>query len=138
MKTVADDVISITLRSFNEDKGSLIPIESGIDCLIDIERIFYVHQVPEGEVRGKHAHKETVQVLICLKGKCEVTCDDGKERRTFVLEDPSRALYLPNGIWGEQKYVSDDTLLMVLCNTKYNYDDYIFDYDKFLKFRGIE
>tara|TARA_R100000908_G_C3697221_1_gene109156 strand:+ start:194 stop:610 length:417 start_codon:yes stop_codon:yes gene_type:complete len=137
MKTVSEDVISINLRSFNEDKGSLIPIESGIDCLIDIERLFYVYKVPKGGVRGKHAHIETVQVLICLKGVCEVTCDDGKDRRTFTLDDPSKALYLPKGIWGEQKYITEDTLLMVMCNTKYSYDDYIFDYDKFLKFRGL-
>ena len=137
MKTVADDVMTINLRSFTEDKGCLIPIESGIDCLIDIERIFYVYKVPENEVRGKHAHKETSQVLICLKGKCEVLCDDGKEKRTFILEDPSKALYMPKGIWGQQTYVVEDTLLMVLCDSRYDYSDYIFDYDKFLNFREL-
>jgi len=96
-----------------------------------------VYKVPKGEIRGKHAHIETVQVLICLKGVCEVTCDDGKVRRTFTLDDPSKALYLPKGIWGEQKYITDDTLLMVMCNTKYSYEDYIFNYDEFLKFRGL-
>lgn len=128
-----EDVLEISLRSFNDPKGVLIPIESKVDCLIDIKRVFYVHGAPVGEVRGKHSHKKTVQVLICVSGKCEVICDDGEERKTYILDEPNKALYIPEGVWAEQKYINEGTVLMVLCNTKYDINDYVFDYDKFLK-----
>ena len=131
MKTTLDDILIINLRSFEDNKGSLIPIESELDCLIDIKRIFYVYNVPSGETRGKHSHKKTIQVLICIKGSCEVKCDDGVNSKTFVLSDPSQALYVPEGIWAEETYETSDTLLMVLCNTRYEKEDYIFDYEEF-------
>jgi len=137
MNTSLDDILIITLRSFEDNKGSLVPIESELDCLIDIKRIFYVYNVPVNETRGKHSHKKTVQVLICIKGSCEVRCDDGKNNRSFVLSDPSKALYIPEGIWAEETYLTDDTLLMVLCNTKYQKEDYIFDYDEFKESKRI-
>lgn len=129
--TTLDDVLIINLRSFEDTKGSLVPIESELDCLIDIKRLFYVYNVPSKETRGKHSHKETVQVLICIKGSCEVKCDDGKDNRTFILDDPSKALYVPEGIWAEETYEDPNTLLMALCNTKYKKEDYIFDYQEF-------
>ena len=131
MTTTLDDILLINLRSFEDDKGSLIPIESKLDCLIDIERIFYVYNVPSNEVRGKHSHKKTVQVLICIKGSCEIKCDDGDKSKTFILDNPSKALYVPQGIWAEETYSNPETMLMVLCNTKYQKEDYVFDYQEF-------
>ena len=135
MTTTLDDVLIITLRSFQDTTGNLIPIESELDCLIDIKRIFYVYNVPPNETRGKHSHHTTEQVLICIKGSCEVKCDDGIKNKTFILDNPAHALYVPEGIWAEETYAGPDTLLMVLCNTHYNKQDYIFDYDEFKKLK---
>lgn len=132
MKTL-EDVLEIGLRTFNDPKGILVPIETKVDCLIDIKRIFYIYSVPKGETRGKHSHIKTVQVLICTSGKCEVICDDGKNKKKYILDTPNKALYIPEGIWAEEKYIEKETVLMILCNTKYDIDDYIFDYNKFLK-----
>ena len=130
MKTL-DDILSIELKTFKDNKGHLIPIES--DGLMDIKRIFYVLNTPENITRGKHAHKKTKQLLICLNGKCEVICDDGKNKKTYLLEKPDKGLLIPETIWAEEKYLTNETILMVICNTKYSEDDYIFDYNKFIK-----
>lgn len=136
MKARLEDILKISLRTFEEEKGCLVPIESKVDSLIPIKRVFYVYGVPKGEVRGKHAHYKTNQVLICLHGQCDVRCFDGKEWGVYTLSEPNQALFVPNGIWAEETYVTENATLMVLCDTSYSQSDYIFDLDKFTKLRN--
>ena len=74
-------------------------------------------------------------MLICISGKCKITCKDGKDKIEFILDEPSKAVYVPNGIWGEEEYLTNDTVLLVFCNTKFSKSDYIRDFDEFMKWR---
>jgi|TARA_B100000073_G_scaffold229565_1_gene191577 dTDP-4-dehydrorhamnose 3,5-epimerase-like enzyme len=127
-----DDVKLFNLRNFIEPDGNLVPIESKHDIPFDIKRIFYVHGVKNQDDRGKHSHHKTKQVLICLNGEVKVVCDDGKNKKSYTLSKPTQALYIPEMIWDEQTYKSEDSVLLVLANTHYDINDYIEDYDEFI------
>jgi dTDP-4-dehydrorhamnose 3,5-epimerase-like enzyme len=133
VKPTIEDILQISLRTFEEEKGNLVPIESKVDSLIPIKRVFYVYGVPKGEVRGKHAHYKTNQVLICMAGECHIRCFDGEEWRSFTLNEPNQALFVPAGIWAEETYEQEGTVLMVLCDTAYAKSDYIFSMSKYKK-----
>ena len=124
------------LKTIVDIDGNLVPIESGIDTTFEIKRVFYVYGVKDQNNRGKHSHYTTEQILICLNGKLEVLCDDGNNKKKYLLESPQQALYIPSMIWDEQIYLSDDTVMLALCNTTYNTDDYIENYDEFLKIKN--
>ena len=134
MKTL-NDVKTFTFREFFEEDGNLIPIESGTDIPFDIKRVFYVHCVHDQNDRGKHAHYETKQILICLQGEVDVTVDDGHMKKVITLNKKNQAVLVPEMIWDEQIYKTDDTILLVLCNTRYDVDDYINDYNEFKKLK---
>ncbi len=133
MKATLGDVLFYTVRSFHESNGVLSPIESNIDVPFHIKRVFYVRDVPTKDIRGKHSHYKTEQVLICLHGSCEVVCKDGRDTATYDLHTPDQALYIPAMIWDEQIYNSKDTILMVLASSKYSKPDYITDFDQYVK-----
>ena len=133
-----NDVKLFNLRSFIEPDGNLVPIESRHDIPFDVKRIFYVYGVKDQDDRGKHSHHKTKQVLICLSGEVKVVCDDGKERKNYILSKPNQALYIPEMIWDEQTYMSEDSVLLVLANTHYDVKDYIEDYDEFVKMKEEE
>ena len=130
-KVTLNDVKLIDLKTITAADGSLVPIESNIDIPFEIKRIFYVYGVDGQDDRGKHSHHQTKQVLICLNGLVEVLCDDGENRKIYVLDEPNTALYIPELIWDEQRYLSKDSVLLVLSNTNYDISDYIEDYDEF-------
>ena len=132
---VVNDVQLISLRSFKDD-GYLVPIEENKEIPFKIARVFYVYGVTPGAVRGHHAHYECHQAFICLRGKCEVVCDDGKSLKTFLLESPAHALHVPPGIWATEKYVSSETILLALTDQKYDPKDYIKDHEEFVKWRS--
>ena len=96
-------------------------------------RYFVIYDVPSIEVRGEHAHREQHQFLVCLKGSCSVVLDDGKNRNEVVLDRPDLGLYLPPMVWGIQYKYTPEAVLMVLVSDIYDADDYIRDYDLFIK-----
>ena len=116
MNPTISDVKLITLKTIIACDGNLVPIESNIDLPFDIKRVFYVYGVKNQNDRGKHSHYKTKQLLICLNGKVEVTCDDGINQKTYILSEPNKAVYIPEMIWDEQKYLTDDSVLLVLAN----------------------
>ena len=130
-----DDVKFFNTRTMVEPDGNLVPIESNYDVPFPIRRMFYVYGVKDQNDRGKHAHYKTQQVLICLHGKVEVLVNDGNKEQKYLLESPQQALYIPEMIWDEQIYLTEDTVLLVISNTKYNPSDYIHDFEKFKKLK---
>ena len=136
--TTISDVKLFNLRNFIEPDGNLVPIESNRDIPFDIKRVFYVYGVKNQDDRGKHSHYKTKQVLICLSGKIDVIVDDGTHRKKYRLSKPNQALYIPEMIWDEQVYESEESVLLVLANTKYNINDYIEDYEKFKELKNDE
>lgn len=94
-------------------------------------RYFIVFDVPAGEVRGNHAHRRVSQVLVCVKGSCLVTLDDGRNRDRVVLDNPMSGVYIPPLVWATQREFSSEAVLLVLSSEGYDSDEYIRDYDEF-------
>ena len=130
-----EDVAYVSLRSYHGD-GTLIVIEGQRDVSFPIARVFYIQDVPPGVLRGDHAHINCGQFLICLRGQCDVICDDGARKMTHRLSSPDRALYIPPTIWAGEEFLSPDTILLVFADLPYDQTDYIRDYAEFQRFRG--
>jgi UDP-2-acetamido-3-amino-2,3-dideoxy-glucuronate N-acetyltransferase len=96
-------------------------------------RFFLIYDIPGKEVRGEHAHKELHQFMICIKGSCAVVVDDGNERCELVLNKPSLGLYVPPMIWATQYKFTQDAVLLVLASDVYKAEDYIRNYEEYLK-----
>ena len=137
-KSTLDNVKFFNLKTIVEEDGNLVPIESNIDVPFSIKRVFYVYGVKDQKNRGEHSHRKTEQIIICLNGKLEVLCDDGVNKKKYLLESPQQALYIPSMIWDEQNYLTNDTVMLVLCNNHYNINDYVDRYDDFLKTKNIK
>ena len=99
-----------------------------------IARIFNV-RADKGSTRGRHAHRECRQLLICTNGEVKVTCDNGKETSVYILDEPNLGLLIEPGIWSEQMYTTANTVLTVLCDTPYSEADYLRNYEDFLNYK---
>lgn len=116
-------------------RGSLSFAEINQSLPFVPQRYFLVFDVPSKEVRGEHAHRQCQQFLIAIKGSCAVVVDDGENRSEILLNRPNLGLYIPPMVWATQYKYSSDAVLMVLASDIYKADDYIRDYDQFLKER---
>ena len=126
----------ITLdRHHSQRKGDISVIENGETIPFDVKRIYYLYDVPGGESRGGHAHKELQQLILAASGSFTVTLDDGNVRRTFNLNRPYQGLLVKPGIWRTLDDFSSGSVCLVLASEKYDADDYIRDYNEFVEFR---
>ena len=124
---------TLKLVTNGDETGNLIALEGNkLNVPFDIKRVYYVYDTTPGTVRGHHAHKKLKQLLIATSGSCTIVCDDGKEKKEFVLDWPDRALYIEGLIWREMKNFSKGAVLMVLTDEYYSEDDYIRNYEAFL------
>jgi dTDP-4-dehydrorhamnose 3,5-epimerase-like enzyme len=121
----------IQLPHHFEENGDLVVMENVSNVPFEIKRVFVV-RAPKGAIRGQHAHVKCTQLLTCTAGKIEVQCDDGKDLVKFNLNHPSIALLIPPGIWAQQHYLEENSILTVLCDRVYEVKDYIRDYNKFI------
>ncbi len=119
-------------KVLGDARGSLIAIEENINIPFAIQRVYYIFNTQEGVRRGFHAHKMLRQVLICVSGSCRVLLDDGSEKITIVLDEPSKGLLVEPMIWHEMYDFSPDCVLLVMVNDFYNETDYIRDYHDFM------
>ncbi len=131
-------VVKYMFQPHGDDRGMLVAFEEGIDIPFEIKRVYFMYDTKPGVRRGFHAHKNLKQILVCVKGSCKVLMDDGKEKKIVHLERPYEGLYIENDIWREMYDFSEDAVLMVFASDFYNEEDYIRDYDEFLKFIGYE
>jgi dTDP-4-dehydrorhamnose 3,5-epimerase-like enzyme len=129
-------VVFQTLPRFEDQRGALAVAEIRQHIPFAVERLFLVYDVPGSDVRGEHAHRELHQFLICARGSCSVLVDDGKHRQEYLLDSPTRGLYVPPMIWSVQHRHSPDALLLVLASAPYDAADYIHDYDTFRQLAG--
>jgi len=127
---------SIKLSSFLDHRGKLKVGQWPDQIPFEVRRFFVISEVPEGEPRGIHAHKECHQLLICLKGSLKAMVDNGEERRVVSLSSSGDSLHMPPATWGAQYDYSADAVLLVLASHAYDPDDYIHDYEEFLLFIG--
>ena len=133
---VLDDAKLIPVRGMPADDRLIVPLEAERQVPFPIRRVFTVHAKRAGLVGGKHAHRVCQQLLVCVHGRCEATvCAELSERRSFMLDRPDAGLWIPASIWGEQHYLTDDAVLMVLCDQHYDASDYIRDADEYTRYR---
>ena len=123
------------INSVRDERGALSFAEIGAGLPFEPKRFFLVHDVPAGTKRGGHAHRSCEQYLVAVSGKVEVTLDDGESRSDYLLERQDQALHIPAGIWGDQRYLTSDTCLLVLASEPYGAEEYLTDYSQFLEFR---
>ncbi len=123
----------IAFQSKGDDRGSLVALESQKNIPFEIKRVYYIFDTKLGVVRGLHAHKDLLQVMVCLKGSCRVMLDDGSAKEQVVLDSPNKGLLIDSMMWHEMHDFSADCVLLVLANEHYDESDYIRDYDEFLE-----
>jgi hypothetical protein len=127
----------IELFKANDPRGNLSVIEEMKDIPFKIERTYWIYDVPGGEHRGGHAYKENEEFIVALSGSFDVTLDDGIAKKTFHLNRSYYGLYVPKGLWREMENFSTNSLALVLSSTKFDVNDYIRDYQDFLKFLNV-
>ncbi len=134
-KKTVYDCSGIEFPRIENEKGNITPVHGGIELPFDIARVFYLYDIPAGEARGAHAHRECHQVLIAASGSFEVVLDDGNTRRTVSLNRPYYGLHIPPGIWAAEQGFSSGCVCLVLTSHKYDESDYIRDYGEFLEYK---
>lgn len=126
----------IELPKFLDQRGNLSFVQNNTQIPFEIKRTYWLYDVPGGESRGGHAYRDTEEFVIALSGSFDVTIDDGKEKKTFSLNRSYYGLYIPKGVWREMENFSTNSLALEFASTPYNPDDYVRDYDKFLKLKA--
>lgn len=127
-----DDQRLTTIPLLGDDRGSLCVIEGKRHTDFPIARVYYIFGTQAGVERGFHAHRALQQLAVCVSGSCTMMLDDGKSRRTVLLDRPDLAIAIGPMIWHEMRDFSKDAVLMVLADQLYDEADYIRNYDTFL------
>jgi dTDP-4-dehydrorhamnose 3,5-epimerase-like enzyme len=125
----------ISLPKSEDPRGNLSFIEENNHVPFKIRRSYWIHDVPGGQIRGGHAFMEQQELIVALSGSFDVIVDDGKEVNTYSLNRSYYGLYIPAGFWRQMQNFSTNSLALVLSSTIYDEDDYIRDYNDFLKYR---
>lgn len=126
----------IQLPKISDPRGNLSVIEEFKELPFKIERTYWIYDVPGGEHRGGHAYMENIEFIVAMSGSFDVLLDDGKTKKVFHLNRSYYGLYVPKGLWREMENFSTNSLALVLSSTKYDVNDYIRDYDVFIKYRN--
>ncbi len=130
------DINIIELPRVSDPRGNLTFAEKQQLVPFDIKRAYWVYDVPAGESRGGHAHKRLQQLVIAVNGSFTVTLDNGYERRSVLLNHPWQGLVIDVNTWRTLDDFSSGAVCLVLASEHYDEDDYIYDYDEFLKYIG--
>lgn len=128
----------VELPKFLDARGNLSFVEEWKHIPFKIERTYWLYDVPGGESRGGHSYKENSEFIIALSGSFDVILDDGIERRVYSLNRSYYGLYVPKGIWREMNNFSTNSLALILASTKFNPNDYIYDYNCFKEIVSYE
>lgn len=125
-------------KHHSERKGNITVVENCDTIPFEVKRTYYLYDVPGGESRGGHAHKELSQLIIAASGSFTVTLDDGNVKRTFLLNRPYQGLYIVSGIWRILDDFSSGAVCLVLASHGYDEADYIRDYSEFINYKKHE
>lgn len=132
------DCSIIELPKLNNRAGNITPVTNYENIPFGTKRVFYIYDIPGGEDRGAHAHKQCHQFLIAVSGSFEIEMDDGINKRTITLNRPYYGLHIPPKIWAAEKSFSSGSVCLVLASLKYDETDYIRNYHDFLNIEDIE
>jgi len=127
----------ITLPKIHNRAGNITALNNSLDIPFDINRVYYLYDVPGGESRGGHAHKELQQLIVAVSGSFDITLDDGTNKKTISLNRSYYGLHIIPGIWRDLSNFSSGAVCLVMASHKYDANDYIRDYNEFLKLKRI-
>lgn len=136
--TTIEECRIVELGKHHGATGNLTVVENGKVENLDTQRVFFIYDIPGGVSRGGHSHKTLRELIIATSGSFEVYVNDGKNERTFLLNHPSKALLLPAGVWEELRNFSSGAVALVLASIPYTPEDYIRNYDEFIKYKQQE
>lgn len=126
----------IELPKFLDQRGNLSFAQNNTQIPFEIKRTYWLYDVPGGECRGGHAYRSTEEVIIAMSGSFDVVVDDGKTKQKFTLNRSYYALYIPKGMWREMENFSSNSLALEFASTGYDPNDYVRNYDEFLKLKN--
>lgn len=132
--TVFDCSIIELPRHINR-AGNISIAENNINLPFEVKRIFYIYDIPGGEERGAHAHKQCHQFLVAASGSFQIEMDDGINKRTVTLDRPYYGLHLPPGVWAAEKGFSSGAVCLVLTSEVYKEEDYIREYQRYKQYK---
>jgi len=138
MKKSVYECSVIELPKHNNRAGNITAIHNNINIPFAIKRVFYIYDIPGGENRGAHAHKECHQFLVAAGGSFEVELDDGVNKRTINLNRPYYGLHIPPGIWAAEKSFSSGAVCLVFASHIYDEEDYIRNYLQYQNLKTLE
>jgi len=136
MKNSVYDCVILPLSKIHNRAGNITIVEGQKNIPCDVRRIYYLYDIPGGEDRGGHAHKELHQLIVAASGSFNVLLDDSQNKKIVTLNRPDYGLMVMPGIWRELFEFSSGAICLVLASHKYDQDDYIRNYDQFVNFRG--
>ncbi len=136
-KNTVDDCSVIDLPKIQNNAGNITPVHTNSDVPFQIQRVYYLYDIPGGEVRGGHAHKILRQLVVAASGSFEVLLDDGKKKNTIMLNQPYKGLLIVPGIWRELINFSSGAICLVLASEIYDENDYIRSYSTFTNFKNL-
>lgn len=135
--TTVFDCTLIQLPKNHQENGNITAINNSIEVPFDIERVYYLYDVPGGESRGGHAHKQLQQLIVAASGSFDLIVDDGHTRRTFHLNRPYQGVLMPAGLWRELDNFSSGSICLVMASDQYDEGDYIRDRAEFNKYKNV-
>lgn len=135
VKATVNDCKVINLSQIGDRNGHITALNNNKEIPFSINRIFYLYDIPGGESRGAHAHKECHQFLVAASGSFEVLLDDGTTKRTVTLRSPNVGLHISPGIWASEINFSSGSICLVIASHIYQEEDYIRDYNDYLKYK---
>ena len=127
----------IELPRITDPRGNLTVAEENRNIPFDIKRVYWLYDVPGGECRGGHAHKQIKEILIAVSGSFHITLDNGKEKQTFLLNHPYQGLLIDTKTWRTLDDFSSGAVCVVLASDFYDENDYIYDYNDFLQYINV-
>lgn len=130
------DASLVQLPKVHFPAGNLTAIEGHLHLPFNIRRVFYSYDIPGGESRGAHAHRQCHQFLVAASGAFEVLLDDGVNKRTVLLNRPFHGLHVPPGLWASEQGFSSGSVCLVFASEPYDEADYLRNYDEYLSYKG--
>lgn len=134
-KATVYDCNVIHLPKIYREAGSITPVQNNLEIPFSIRRIYYLYDIPAGETRGAHAHKSLEQLIIAASGSFDITIDDGRNKKTVHLNRPFMGLHIKPYIWRDMSNFSSGATCLVLASNLYNAQDYIRDYEEFIRMK---